>query len=586
MHLKLYGSNNASNRVSITWFNEEHDELFDFSCGESVETEDIKLFMSFLYDCIYENSYQMFKSNATEADIRQLLPARDLPKMSSIVLEKQQNFQQNLVLNQKYNDIILAFSVQQNTATQLQFDYVPYKGSRLLKDQIIVEYVSSIQAELHEYIPRDGSFAIKADVCTVDLARLQNNFTCIALIISDSQKIPPICQMVDHQMNPNFSKAAKSFTWNYEENGHIYSFMLRIPSEEFYDDFRASFAQCLFESSTRVPFRKSRRSDQNYVISAFGNSVLDCFDPLEYSWDEEHPTLEDNVESYESSSADPEEINFYKASNAKNPILLSACKTSQLIVIEDDNIAVYQQIQDQVLFSRVFYGIQTLDNQDLLVNHAILYQNELYLLLLDTKNPHNINKIHKFDIALGKVVDEWHIEDEDPLLVITPSYKSAAQTDEQTICGMTSSAVFRIDPLQPGKNKIVGSEYKKHITKTYFAVAASTESGYLAVAGKRGDIRLFSALNTVAKTTLPSIGEPILALDTTASGRYIIATCADFLILIDVEQQYTDEKPTPIILRLKSEHVMLMKRPAKFSKAYFDMKNRIIVPAATLKVRR
>lgn len=162
------------------------------------------------------------------------------------------------------------------------------------------------------------------------------------------------------------------------------------------------------------------------------------------------------------------------------------------------------------------------------------------------------------------------------MLYITPSFKSAAQSDEQTICGITSSAVFRIDPLQAGNNKVKNSEYKKHITKTNFSVAVTTEAGHLAVAGNRGDIKLFDALNTMAKTTLPSIGEPILALDTTASGRYIIATCADFLMLVEVEGQHTDKKPTPVILRLQSKHVMLMQNFKKFTRAYFDVENRIM----------
>lgn len=62
--------------------------------------------------------------------------------------------------------------------TPVEFDYVPYKGSKLSKNHGITEYISSLQAELHEYIPAKESFVMKADVCTVDLVRLQSNFTC------------------------------------------------------------------------------------------------------------------------------------------------------------------------------------------------------------------------------------------------------------------------------------------------------------------------------------------------------------------------------------------------------------------------
>ncbi|KAL7312903.1 Vacuolar import and degradation protein 27 [Mucor circinelloides] len=575
MQLRLCRSNYTDNGISIIWYSEECDESFEFSCSESMEADHIKLFMLLLYDCIYENSYQTPRSNTTEADIKHLFPVRTAPKLSSSFLTKQ-NTQKQLCY--KFEHLILEFSVQRNMSAPIEFDYVQYKGSKLSKSHSITEYISSLQAELYEYIPQKESFIVRADVCAVDLVRLQNNFT-FALIVSGNQHVPSLSQIVDHQINPNFNKTAKTFTWNYLESGRIYAFMLKIPTDELYDDFSASFAQCLFENSTRIPFRKSRKSDQNYVISAFGNSALDDFDPLEYTFEETttDDDWDDPAKDNTSLHVSYEEKTFFDAfSSSKSPILLYAPATSQLFVLENNSIAIYQQLQGNMQFCKAIYDIKTLNNQELHINQAILYKQEAQLLLLDTQNPHNTNKIHKFDITEGKVVDEWHIEDEGSLLYITPSFKSAAQSDEQTICGITSSAVFRIDPLQAGNNKIKSSEYKKHITKTNFSVAVTTEAGHLAVAGNRGDIKLFDALNTMAKTTLPSIGEPILALDTTASGRYIIATCADFLMLVEVEGQHTDKKPIPIILRLQSKHVMLMQNFKKFTRAYFDVENRIM----------
>ncbi|GAN05606.1 vacuolar import and degradation protein 27 protein [Mucor ambiguus] len=575
MQIKLCRSYHTSNSISIIWRSEECNESFEFSCGGSIEADDIKLFMLLLYDCIYEHSHQTSRLNATEADIKRYFPIQTTPKTTSSFLQHTDP-QQHTVFN-KYDHLISAFSVQNSTPALVKFNYVPYKGSKLSKKHSITEYITSLQAELHEYIPAKESFTMKANVCKVDLVRLQGNFT-FALIISGSQNVPPLSQIIEHQINPSFNKAAKVFTWNYIETGRIYSFMLRIPTEELYDDFSASFAQCLFENSTRIPFRKSRKNDQNYVICAFGNSALDDFDPYEYTFDNvSSDDVDDPVDDGVPIGASLEEQAFFDTfSSSKSPILLSAPATSRLFVVESSNIAMYQESQGQMQFVKAFFSIKTLNNQHLQISQAILYKQEEYLLFLDTQHPHNANKIHKFDIAQERVVDEWQIEDESPLLYITPSFKSAPQSKEQTFCGITSNAVFRIDPLQAGKNKIKSSEYKKHITKTDFSVAASTASGHLAVAGNRGDMRLFSALNTMAKTTLPSIGKCILALDTAASGRYIIATCADFLMLIDLQEQHIDQKPIPVILRLRSEHVMLMQNFTEFTGAYFDVENRII----------
>ncbi|OAC98337.1 hypothetical protein MUCCIDRAFT_115253 [Mucor lusitanicus CBS 277.49] len=529
-----------------------------------MEADDIKLFMLLLYDCVYEHSYQASRSKASEADIKRLFPIQSTPKTTSSFLQPAES--QQPVLHNKYDHLITAFSVSGNTPALVEFDYVPYKGSKLSKNHSITEYISSLQAELYEYIPAKESFVVKADA--------------FALIISGNPHVPSLSQIVEHQINPSFNKTAKVFTWNYVESGRIYSFMLKISTEEIYDDFSASFAQCLFENSTRIPFRKSRRSDQHYVINAFGNSALDDFDPYEYTLEDKMTSADVDEPAEEDMLFSPttlEEKEFFQTfSSSKSPILLSAPVTSRLFVIEGTNIAIYQESQDQMQFVKAILGIKTMDNQDLHISQAILYKQEEYLLFLDTHHPHNANKIHKFDIMQQNMVDEWQIEDESPLLYITPSFKSAPQSNEHTFCGITSSAVFRIDPLQAGKNKIKSSEYKKHITKTDFSVAASTASGHLVVAGHRGDMRLFSALNTMARTTMPSIGEPILALDTAASGQYIIATCADFLMLIDAEEQHADQKPIPIILRLRSEHVMLMKNRPKFTGAYFDSENRII----------
>lgn len=108
---------------------------------------------------------------------------------------------------------------------------------------------------------------------------------------------------------------------------------------------------------------------------------------------------------------------------------------------------------------------------------------------------------------------------------------------------------------------MVDSQFKQYTTKNDFSAATTTESGKIAVASNKGDIRLFDQLGKNAKvrsffflgltfgspdadvygwipclggqTALPALGDPILGIDVTADGRWLIATCKTYLLLID-----------------------------------------------------
>ena len=160
-------------------------------------------------------------------------------------------------------------------------------------------------------------------------------------------------------------------------------------------------------------------------------------------------------------------------------------------------------------------------------------------------------------------------------------------TNEQTFLGLNHNALFRIDPRLSG-NKLVDSQMKQYTSKNAFSNAATTEDGYIAVASEKGDIRMFDRLGVRAKTALPQLGEAITGLDVSADGRWILATCKTYLMLIDALQHEgkhegklgfqasfpKDTKPQPIRLSIKPEHVAqfqhVTKQPLSFTPAHFN----------------
>lgn len=194
------------------------------------------------------------------------------------------------------------------------------------------------------------------------------------------------------------------------------------------------------------------------------------------------------------------------------------------------------------------------------------------------QNPLAPGSLYRLDLETGKVVDEYKVSDDFSVSNFIPDSKFAQTTQQQTFIGLSSNGVFRVDPRLNG-NKLVGSEFKQYATKNDFSVAATTESGRLAVASNKGDIRLFDALGKNAKTALPALGDPIIGIDVSADGRWIIATCKTYLLLIDTlipegagryggssgfDRSFpAAQKPTPRRLQLKPEHVAYMQQNAK-----------------------
>ena len=195
-------------------------------------------------------------------------------------------------------------------------------------------------------------------------------------------------------------------------------------------------------------------------------------------------------------------------------------------------------------------------------------------------NPAEPNSLYAMDIERGKIIEEWKVHDNVPVHHIAPDNKFAQTTVEQTLVGASGNALFRIDPRVSG-TKMVDSQYKQYTGKNKFSGITTTADGKLAVASEKGDIRLFDAIGKNAKTALPPLGDPILGIDVTSNGRWIVATTKTYLLLVDTligEGKYTGSlgfdrsfpatsKPIPKRLQLRAEHVAYMNHDVAFTPA-------------------
>lgn len=211
----------------------------------------------------------------------------------------------------------------------------------------------------------------------------------------------------------------------------------------------------------------------------------------------------------------------------------------------------------------------------------MLHGQDRSMVMMDGSNK---NALYNLDIETGKVVDEWRMNDGVNVNNFLPDAKFAQMTPNQTFIGTSHNAVFRVDPRLNGNDKMVDSQYKQYASKNDFSAATTTNSGKLAIASNKGDIRLFDQIGKNAKTQLPALGDPIMGIDVTSDGRWIVATCKTYLLLIDTligsgryqgalgfDRSFpADAKPVPHKLQLKPEHVAYMDEEISFTPAKFN----------------
>lgn len=209
----------------------------------------------------------------------------------------------------------------------------------------------------------------------------------------------------------------------------------------------------------------------------------------------------------------------------------------------------------------------------------------------DTKmvliNPAREHSLFALDIESGKVVEEWRIDDTIQVNAISPTSKYAQVSGEQTFVGISDNALFRIDPRLGGGGCGTMAESIRYTTTTKFSDVSTTVDGKIAVASEKGDIRLFDTVGKIAKTALPSTGDPIVAVDVTAGGRWIVATCKTHLFVFDTlvrDGRFAGSlgfdrafpaglKPRPVRLQLRPEHAACVGYEVSFTPAKYVVAN-------------
>ncbi|KAJ9108936.1 hypothetical protein QFC21_000258 [Naganishia friedmannii] len=542
--------------------------------------------------CMYERKYQKSHNTATEADLEALKwkPAPKTPaKSARMASRRSQSPATPETLNMQALQIAdsqpqVPVVVEQPATPEKseseapqpeEEDEDPFKGVPILHRENGELYLFDVDVE---------TFVLQEKEVTVDIAQ-GGDFDYWLVVRQGS--IPFISVPLDSEMVPRLDPTNFAFMFSFKPvDGEGTTWCVKFAKEEAFTAWKSAFTQYMWEGRNKMSWAKAKADEQKYVNSAYDDVEMEDVSNLEDVQEEEEEEDEDDEEQSlrseeEESDEEDDSQKFAAARGGKNEKLTIGYKHDRSFVTRGDMIGVFKHTDDnQVKFTTSINRVSDLKGKTFKPGKIMLHNQDSDMLLTD---PNNKNAIYRMDLEYGKVVDEWKVHDNIQVDNILPEAKYAQMNPTQTLLGHSHNGLFRIDPRVDG-NKLVESQYKQYASKNDFSAAATTESGKIAIASNKGDIRLFDSVGKNAKTALPALGDPILGVDVTADGRWLIATCKTYLLLIDTlighgryqgslgfDRSFpADAKPIPRRLQLKPEHLAYMQTDVNFTPARFN----------------
>ncbi|CAL5866224.1 uncharacterized protein PFLUO_LOCUS431 [Penicillium psychrofluorescens] len=568
-------------------------DLFEFICDPSVPSDKVATFELAALQCQYERKYRRTAQTAKEEELLEFSFGEEklIPSASPVPSPTTKSRAHSLTSAESAaamaRDVKYAQSKGQIKTPAAEEE--PTAAPAAASQPEAKEILSKEKAELHLYDFATGTFVMQEPEITATVSEIGTWQYWMQISGKDKEWLG---QAVVADINPVFNFEYLSFIFNhYGEDGSAYSWLLRFRDQNSEERFQEGLMQALWEQLNEMKWNKVKEKDQEYVLDAFQDLTMEDADDQpeeeEEEAEEEDESDQDDGQRSEHYDSDEEEEDVITrdADGNVNSQLAVGYKHDRSFVVRGSKIGVFKHTPNNNLeFSTNISKVQTPKGKLFSPKKVMLHAEDSNMVLQNAEDP---NSLYRMDLEYGKIVDEWKVHDDIPVETFAPENKFSQMTAAQPFVGASKNALYRVDPRVSG-NKLVDADLKQYVSKNDFSAMATTEKGYLAVASNKGDIRMFDRLGINAKTHIPALGEPIIGLDVSADGRWVLATCRTYLLLIDSLQKdgknegklgfekafAKDAKPQPRRLGLQPAHVAQFqhetKQPLSFTPARFN----------------
>ncbi|CCG82568.1 Putative uncharacterized protein [Taphrina deformans PYCC 5710] len=558
-------------------FQGDSGDAYTFVCDAATKPVEIGAFELVALQCLFERKYQRSHEDATEDDLEELKLVPTSPQGRSLPTTPAALKSEFKSLDLTARESPVKANVSRSVAP------VPVEAPAAQGEEL-----ARVHAELHIFDASEGVFELQESNVTAIVSEIGKWEYWLS--VEDSTGKIWLGQPMEAEMNPVFNYEQTCFIWNYyDEDDSAYSWLLKFSDVPTTERFQEGVMRALWERLNEMKWAKQKDDDRDYLMSIQEDTEMNDLeedDAEARRLMDAEPDDEDLPEAYRDAQEDPDEDEEADEvqrmdGEGENSQLAVGYKHDRSFVVRGDKIGVFRHTDDDRLeFATSINKIQKLKGAKFNPSKVMLHNEDTNMIMQD---PNDSQHLYKMDLEYGKIVDEWKIHDDVPLTTFTASSKFAGMTGEQTLIGLSKNGLYRVDPRLSGA-KLVDSEFKQYKSNNDFSAAATTEAGYIAVASSKGDIRLFDRLGINAKTALPPMSAPIIGIDVSADGQWVLATTKTYILLIDAtiregknagSSGFTksfgkDSKPRPRILQLNPEHVAMMGGKLSFTPAKFN----------------
>ncbi|KAF2233070.1 VID27-domain-containing protein [Viridothelium virens] len=587
-------------------------DLFEFVCSPSTSGAETAQFMLVAQQCQYERKYHKSLTAATDQDLREFEFEDEEPIPSASPISSPRTLSptstsQSLAAPKSLNLVEAKPGAKRGDMAKKSAEDKASKAVVKKDEKATVappsrkapksrEILAHQTAELHLFDFQSGTFVMQDSEVEATVSEIGDWNYWLQIT---GEKGDWLGQSIVEDINPVFNFEYLSFIFNhYPEDGAAYSWLLRFKDPSLLENFQEGLMQALWEHLNQTKWFKQKEVERDYILDSFKDLTMDDIreeeakvedeeeEEAEEEADEEDEEPAQREEDYDEDEDEDEALERDKDGNVNSQLAVGS-KHDRSFVVRGSKIGVFKHTpNNQLEFSTNISKVQTPKGKLFSPKKVMLHEGDRNMVLQNADNP---NSLYRMDLEYGKVVDEWKVHDDIPIDVFAPGLQKFAQmTDEKTFLGLSHNALYRVDPRLSG-NKLVDAELKQYASKNAFSAAATTEQGYIAVASTKGDVRMFDRLGINAKTHIPALGDPILGLDVSADGRWVLATTRTYLLLIDSLQKSgknegklgfeksfaADAKPQPRRLALTPSHVAQFQHetdaPISFTPAKFNV---------------
>ncbi|KAG0361095.1 hypothetical protein BG005_009203 [Podila minutissima] len=558
----------ASGSAAFTWKSmakENQGLTFEFVCDEETTAFTANNFEITVYQCMYERMYSRSHVNVEEDAIAE--------------------FQIKSLFNTPVAKAARRSPTppRKESAPVKQYD-IPTPSLR--DPRTVYDGVVDVPADLCLWDDSTSLFYDHALDVRCQLVREQRD--TYWLLIVDVNGNQQLAQKLEPRMSPVFSPTNLSFIWNYfGDKQEVYSWLMRFKDDNVLKRFQTAYANCMSEVLNNQPASESRRTPSSATRSQRSGYGFEQSDDNEEEEEEEEEKEEEKEEEEEENRSDDQEdddddsdgsiiSSFDHSDGTKNSELAVGYKDHSFVV-RGSKVGVFGYGKsDGLKFQTTIKNLKNKAGREVKPSQVVLHEEDTTMVMLDTQNRH---QAYKMDLEYGRIVEEWDLHGTSGVHSLVSDGKYAHTTQSKTMLGFAEDSIFRIDSRQPG-GMIVEKEKKQYAKGIKFLCGATSTNGSLALASNK-DIKLFNQIGGIATVSLPTLGSPVIGIDVAGSGRWVLATCKEYIMLFDVLNPVNNtlgfdrrfpavKKPAPIKLQLLPRHVAAMKAPISFTPARFN----------------